>query len=683
MCIIASVAMAQVSSGSYESHYLMSVTIDGTLNGADVLNTGADAKNKYIDRKNVTVKVIAGSSIGVDYEAVGSGNFNNLHSYLYIDVDGNGFKATNADIDPATGKPSGDLVGYSYLTVGSQGYSHEGKLTEAAASLKLKNVPVPLTGGRFPARLKIDADNVSPNVLDANSDDYPGRVIDFYIEIETTTVSIEYVYKCNGAEIARSSHKAVAGGDYPAPVKSPRYGFAPKNNSVDGVVEGDATVVVDCEQTSDFCIEYGATAGAVDTWYYIQVNGKYLKATGAGCAADASRDLSNPDIYSWKFVGDRVNGFSIVNKAYSSYKLTLSSANVWTVYENGNGKDNAYRLKSAKGFISYGAALTTTDNNTANENVVFTEREISVDYPVGYYRIAHGDKYLQSNMTFAGNADAASVFFYSGDDLLSYSEGTCLAAKSDNSLYLTVGGDKIQFINKGDGVVNIMIGSRYMHVDGSNVKSCISSGHNDNDNHKFVMEKVDVLPVRISGVNYASFFAAVPVKVPAGVTAYYIEQRNIHETHVVLSEVAEGSVIPACFGVILYGAEGTHSFEVASSATVSGNNVMQGTVEKKNIYSDDYILGLSNGKVGLYRTSSYLSKGYYTNTTHKSYLPVSAIPAAATKSAGFTFDFEGTTAIDEVEGEESKAVVYDLSGRCVENPTSGIYIVNGKKMFVK
>lgn len=53
---------------------------------------------------------------------------------------------------------------------------------------------------------------------------------------------------------------------------------------------------------------------------------------------------------------------------------------------------------------------------------------------------------------------------------------------------------------------------------------------------------------------------------------------------------------------------------------------------------------------------------------------------------------DGTTAIEDVvidsEGELSfgaagDGVVYDLSGRPVENPSNGIYIVNGKKMYVK
>ena len=36
--------------------------------------------------------------------------------------------------------------------------------------------------------------------------------------------------------------------------------------------------------------------------------------------------------------------------------------------------------------------------------------------------------------------------------------------------------------------------------------------------------------------------------------------------------------------------------------------------------------------------------------------------------------------LDEIEGID---IYYDLGGRRVENPTNGIYIVNGKKILIK
>ena len=39
---------------------------------------------------------------------------------------------------------------------------------------------------------------------------------------------------------------------------------------------------------------------------------------------------------------------------------------------------------------------------------------------------------------------------------------------------------------------------------------------------------------------------------------------------------------------------------------------------------------------------------------------------------------------EEVKGENGEGkTIYDLQGRVVENPTSGIYIIDGKKVLVK
>ena len=48
---------------------------------------------------------------------------------------------------------------------------------------------------------------------------------------------------------------------------------------------------------------------------------------------------------------------------------------------------------------------------------------------------------------------------------------------------------------------------------------------------------------------------------------------------------------------------------------------------------------------------------------------------------------EDQTAINEIRNEElrmkNEGVIYDLAGRKVHNPQKGIYIINGKKTFIK
>ena len=70
----------------------------------------------------------------------------------------------------------------------------------------------------------------------------------------------------------------------------------------------------------------------------------------------------------------------------------------------------------------------------------------------------------------------------------------------------------------------------------------------------------------------------------------------------------------------------------------------------------------------------------------KAYLqiPTAWLPANAQKSLSMRFDDGATTEIDEVKGEDGNVkTVYDLQGRVVKNPTNGIYIIDGKKVFVK
>ena len=44
---------------------------------------------------------------------------------------------------------------------------------------------------------------------------------------------------------------------------------------------------------------------------------------------------------------------------------------------------------------------------------------------------------------------------------------------------------------------------------------------------------------------------------------------------------------------------------------------------------------------------------------------------------------QNNTAVDEVLDEQKSESIYDLTGRKVETPNKGVYIINGKKVLVK
>ena len=89
-----------------------------------------------------------------------------------------------------------------------------------------------------------------------------------------------------------------------------------------------------------------------------------------------------------------------------------------------------------------------------------------------------------------------------------------------------------------------------------------------------------------------------------------------------------------------------------------------------------YVLANKSLGVGFYRwTGGDLGAG-------RVYLPVDATVAGAHEYCGFIED--ETTAIQSIDNTKTDVgPFYDLQGRRVDNPTKGIYIVNGKKIVIK
>ena len=118
----------------------------------------------------------------------------------------------------------------------------------------------------------------------------------------------------------------------------------------------------------------------------------------------------------------------------------------------------------------------------------------------------------------------------------------------------------------------------------------------------------------------------------------------------------------------------------AKSAKYEGAQ-FAGTFEglRAEIASQVYVVG-AVGKIG--RTTKALKPGrcYFTREDPDN---------LARSFDGTTIEFideDGTTTINEHELNEShelSGAIYDLQGRRVENPTKGLYIVNGKKVVIK
>ena len=154
-------------------------------------------------------------------------------------------------------------------------------------------------------------------------------------------------------------------------------------------------------------------------------------------------------------------------------------------------------------------------------------------------------------------------------------------------------------------------------------------------------------------------------------------------TGTAITKTAIDAPIAACQGILL---NGSGEVKIPGAATASfdasTNKMVAGTGAAVNYDSNDgynYVLA-SNGGVAQFQ--HIVSETPATVPVGKAYLALKSNLAPWLSIIG---DDDDTTDINVVrsETEEVKGVFYDLSGRHVENPTKGIFIVNGKKVLVK
>ena len=141
-------------------------------------------------------------------------------------------------------------------------------------------------------------------------------------------------------------------------------------------------------------------------------------------------------------------------------------------------------------------------------------------------------------------------------------------------------------------------------------------------------------------------------------------------------------------GIFLMAEPGEYTVPVIEYSNDHTLNLLVGTLESTIVNSTDG--AMSNYKFTIAEGNDepmfYPFEDGTAFSAGKAYLqiPTAWLPVTAQKSLNIRFDEGETTDIDELKGENGKVkTVYDLQGRVVENPTSGIYIIDGKKVIIK
>ena len=177
--------------------------------------------------------------------------------------------------------------------------------------------------------------------------------------------------------------------------------------------------------------------------------------------------------------------------------------------------------------------------------------------------------------------------------------------------------------------------------------------------------------VAISDAGWATYCSskALDFTDVTGLTAYTASK----EGDVVKFNKVTGKV-PANEGLLVKGA--TTNIPVCASASAIENLLVGVTVNTNKDANTIFVLKNGANGIGFYKNTNA-----FTVRANSAYLDATAVAGARTFIA---LDDEETTNIDLTSVfSKGEAVVYDLQGRRVAQPTKGLYIVNGKKVVIK
>ena len=194
--------------------------------------------------------------------------------------------------------------------------------------------------------------------------------------------------------------------------------------------------------------------------------------------------------------------------------------------------------------------------------------------------------------------------------------------------------------------------------------------------------------LNISAAGYATFTSDKNYIIPAGVEGGIV---TVEGTTANVNYVyAEGDIVPAGTGLLMKGEAGEYKMYATTEEAneVYAENLLKGTL------TNDVITAPTGSLLYIFANDSKSGLGFYwqknsnngqqvQNMKGKAYLQVPTNSAVK----GFRLNLGDTTGITAVESTLGNAPIYTLSGVRVNgslnNLPAGIYIVGGKKVYVK
>ena len=401
-----------------------------------------------------------------------------------------------------------------------------------------------------------------------------------------------------------------------------------------------------------------------------------------------------------------------------------------------NTLNEEYKTVYDEAYPSAGNILTTAAKTTTAENLATTTTQVEslpslfhMNQPATgkFYRfksVKHSNKFLRSNqITLQKNATTTetrlacganddngreSIFYLTPENkIVAYVEGQYVGNNKENLSSVGSAGDAYRFdcgkdnasytirTQSGDRALYCKettytytadeetISNTYYHWD---LGTLNNNDHSDNG-YDWVIEEVAWLPVGVTpSAGFGTLYSPVALeqsydrikaytgKVADGVLKLTPVEGTIPQNTPVIFEYVTGAE----------GAEGNQNVFLGVQADVEGdayaNNGTNGYLAGQFVTTAKgdariYTLQYGSSGIGMYKYNGANIQGF------RAYLPYTAPTGGS--ALRMVFD-DVTTGIEGIEvNDGGKTAIYDLSGRRVSRMTKGLYIVNGKKVFIK
>ncbi len=336
--------------------------------------------------------------------------------------------------------------------------------------------------------------------------------------------------------------------------------------------------------------------------------------------------------------------------------------------------DKAFQGPTASGLFN----INMLDENAAScvgKSATFGETNIT------FTELAGQTNYLQT-VSFEKTGDAVNTYYLTAtlaDGSKAYLTGNgALSTTTDQSkatVYSVVPSTHVESANaikSGNTAIGVATNS-----------NVLSSASTVSHNALSVTpaKKHDVV-LNVSSVGWSTFMLPYDGVLPKGFVAY--RATGVEDNLVV--DIDEVEELEACVPYLVRHTDdegnltaGTYTFSDYARATskMHTDGLLTGAFERTPIEAnaDNYVLQNNNNRLGFYAVDSEgifvgANRAYLTDKTH----------GQLVKAMSGIFSDEAT-AIEGIHKLDGNAEVYDLSGRRIQKPTHGIYIVNGKKVL--